>query len=356
MRSTQLALGKSVRVALLALAACGGQVDEGTSRDAAPTVPPGMIDPPASRTNAGGPEQVASDVGVPSAIAVTTDAVVFTTSATRLGGELVQAGALFVADKRTGPALMLHVDPQGASFDALTVSGDRAFVATSDGRLLAVPVAGGSVSEVATLPAPAEVVTATAEHVYAAAADGAIVRVARTGGEVEALGTVSGSVRGIVADGSAVFAAVTKAEGRGAIEKIDLASHEVSSLADDVPAPCAMAREGERLFWTSTGGVLALTTTGGAPKAIAEGFAACAIATDGASLFFATRAAAAEPTEAPRTRGGQAGLGLMRAPTSGGVATPIAGATSALVQPGAVATDAAHLYWLTESGVLRVRK
>jgi hypothetical protein len=46
----------------------------------------------------------------------------------------------------------------------------------------------------------------------------------------------------------------------------------------------------------------------------------------------------------------------MRAPTSGGVPTLVAGAQAALAQPGAVATDAGHLYWLTSTGVLRLRK
>lgn len=354
MRSARIVTGVVALVS--ALVACGGQVDEGTSPDALPGLPPGMAEttaPPSSPRS--GPEQVAADVGVPSAIATTTDAVVFTTSATKIAGELVQAGALFVADKRlTGVApLMIHVDRQGASFDALTVEGDRAFVATSDGRLLSAPLAGGAVTEVAHLDAPAAALAATRAHVFAASADGAIVRVARDGGNAEALGTFAGPVQSLVVGDGAVFAAVTTSDTRGAIRAIDLATRAVSDLAADVPAPCAMAREGERLFWTSTGGVMGLATTGGAPISIAAGsFEACAIATDGASLFFATRAEGV----AARDRGASVGLGLMRAPASGGVPTPVVGAAAALAQPGAVATDASYLYWLTGSGVLRMRK
>jgi hypothetical protein len=151
---------------------------------------------------------------------------------------------------------------------------------------------------------------------------------------------------------------VTTTETRGAIRRVDLETHAASDIADDVAAPCAMAREGDRLFWTSESGVLATTTSGTAPVTVASGsFAACAVATDGASLFFATTPASAGATgEGDRTRAGQPGLGLMRAPTSGGIATPIAGATAALAQPGAVATDATHLYWLTATGVLRMTK
>lgn len=358
-------MGKSMTcVALLAaLVACGGQVaDEALVQDALPTVPPGSNGQGVpARPLPGGPEQVASDVGVPSALVVSGESIVFTTTATKLGGELVQAGALFVASARTAragaPPLMLHVDPQGASFDALALDGDRAVVATSDARLLSIPLAGGSVSILATLPASARALATSGAHVFAASADGSIVRVARTGGEPEAVGTVSGTVRGLVADDASVFAAVTTTETRGAIRRIDLETQEASDVADDVAAPCAIAREGDRLFWTSESGVLATTTKGSAPVTVASGpFAACALATDGASLFFATTPASAAAAEGERTRAGQPGLGLMRAPTSGGVATPIAGAAAALAQAGAVATDATHLYWLTASGVLRMTK
>ncbi len=358
-------MGKSMTcVALLAaLVACGGQVaDHAVVQDALPSVPAGVTQPPSTRPLPTGPEQVASDVGVPSALVVLGDSIVFTTSATKLGSELVQAGALFVASAKTAragaPPLMLHVDPQGASFDTLALDGDRAVVATSDARLLSIPLAGGSVSILATLPASARTIATSGAHVFAAAADGSIVRVPRTGGEPEAIGTVAGAVRGLVVDAASVYAAVTTTETRGAIRRIDLETRETIDVADDIAAPCAMAREGDRLFWTSESGVLATTTHGNAPVTVASGsFAACALATDGASLFFATTpASAAAPGEGERARAGQPGLGLMRAPTAGGIATPIAGAAAALAQPGAVATDATHLYWLTASGVLRMTK
>ena len=351
--------GKSLSVVALlaALSACGGQVEEVLApAPATPGVPQAALPSAAAAEAASsvGPSQLAEGVGVPSAIALTPESVVFTTSATRIGGELVQAGALFVADKRTGPALMIHVDRQGASFDTLAVDGDSALVTTSDGRVLEAKLVGGAVSELAHLPAPAVAIAASAADVYAASSVGEIVRVARPGGAVEPLGTVSGPVRALALGDGELFAAVAGEGGHGSIARLDLASHQVSVLAEDVSAPCAMARGGDRLFWTSAGGVLALGTKGGAPAKVSEGaFAACAIATDGANLFFTTTPAGQAPSA---ERSGQPGLGLMRAPTSGGVATPVAGAAAALAQPGAVATDATDLFWLTSSGVLRLRK
>ena len=51
---------------------------------------------------------------------MTTDRVAFTTHSTTIGGEHANAGALYVADKVVGPALLVMVDRRGASFDALT--------------------------------------------------------------------------------------------------------------------------------------------------------------------------------------------------------------------------------------------
>ena len=50
------------------------------------------------------------------------------------------------------------------------------------------------------------------------------------------------------------------------------------------------------------------------------------------------------------------GLGLMRAPIAGGEPVAVAQASRALTQPGAVAVDATHVYWLTDTAVLRLHK
>jgi hypothetical protein len=46
----------------------------------------------------------------------------------------------------------------------------------------------------------------------------------------------------------------------------------------------------------------------------------------------------------------------MRAPIAGGEPVAVARASRALAQPGAVAVDGTHVYWLTETAVLRLRK
>jgi hypothetical protein len=86
-------------------------------------------------------------------------------------------------------------------------------------------------------------------------------------------------------------------------------------------------------------------------------FTACAIAADKDSLFFATTVPNALPVKSgDATSAPSSGLGLMRAPIAGGEPVAVAQASRALAQPGAVAVDASHVYWLTESAVLRLRK
>ncbi len=345
-------MGKSIGFGglVLILSACGGGVD--TTPAPSDPLPPATQKPgdqglyiPAKATV---PDRVAEGVGTPSALAMTADRVVFTTHDTVVSGERVAAGALFVADKRVGPALLVDVDRQGASFDALTTDGTTAFVATSDGRLLATPVAGGTAATIATLAAPAVTLTTAGNYVYYATNAGDIARVAKTGGATEALATMrgQGTIRGLEADDVAVYVATSAAEEMPAgIVRVALAGGEPTVLSSGTE-PCAMVRNGRSLFWTSpmakpsSGAVLKLSLDGGSVATIASGaFAACAIAADEDSLYFATT-----------------GLGLMRAPIAGGDPVAIAQASKALSQPGAVAVDGSHVYWLTESAVLRLAK
>jgi hypothetical protein len=354
------------------LAACGGQVDAASSAGEPAPLPPaggeqGLYQP----AQPSGPERVADGLGGPTAIAMTADAVLFTTHATTLSGEPVAAGGLYSADKRVGPALLLAVDRQGASFDALTLDATTAFIATSDGRLLRIPVMGGATTALATLDGPAVALAAAGDHVYFATGAGALGRVAKAGGAVEPLATIAGAVRGLEADGAALYVA-TAAAGAAppAIAKVALAGGAVEVLAT-TGEPCAMIRDGRSLFWTSLapvspadptalarGEVLTLSLDGGGARSLASGaFAACALASDRDSLYFATTVPSALPVQSGGARaGGSAGLGLMRAPIAGGQAAPVALASRALMQPGAVAVDASHVYWLTDTAVLRVKK
>jgi hypothetical protein len=359
---------------LVILSACGGSVDRTPATTDPVVTPPrdgdqGLYLP----TKSGGPDHVADGIGTPSAIAMTADRVVFTTHDTMVGGERVAAGALFVADKRVGPALLLGIDHQGASFDALTTDGTTAFVATSDARLLGAPVAGGATTTLAALTAPAVALATSGKHVYFATNAGALARVAKSGGSPEPLGTIAGSIRGLEADDVAVYVATGAASGAAGpaagIVRVPLDGSATTMLASG-NEPCAMIRNGRSLFWTSLapmtdattkldkGEVLRLSLDGGPVATVASGaFAACAIAADQDSLYFATTVPSALPT---RSGGSSAapssGLGLMRAPIAGGEPVAIAEASKALAQPGAVAVDASHVYWLTESAVLRLAK
>jgi len=377
--SSLLALGSSPPrragwVALAALvAACGGQTGDPLPQGSPPFDPPrderSATPPTPPSSCAECPEAFAEGIGGPSALAMTGDQVLFATRWTLLGGARVDAGALFVADKRAGRPLMIALDRQGAAFDALATDGARAFLATSDARLLAVPVAGGAMDVLATLDARAAVVAVAGDHLYFATEAGAVGRVAKSGGAIEPLGRVDAAVRGIEADDAAVYVAVAASSPTPAgIVRLPLDGSDVTTLgALGASEPCAMVRDGRRLFVTSvnvagasttdpaSGAVLRLSIDGGDVATVASGsFAACAIASDAESLFFATTVPGLVPVRA----GGSAsvGLGLMRAPIGGGDPVAIAGAAGALAQPGAVAVDARHVYWLTEGAVRRLAK
>lgn len=367
-------MGKSIGFGglLVILSGCGGGVDT-TPAPSDPLPPasqsagnPGLYIPNAPVV----PDRVAQGVGTPSALALTQDRVVFTTHDTVVSGEVVAAGALFVADKRVGPALMIGIDREGASFDALTTDGTTAFVATSDGRVLATPVAGGTTATIATLAAPAVALTSAGNYVYFATNAGALARVVKTGGTTEALATVTGTIRGLEADDVAVYVATGAAEQTPAgIVRVALAGGALTVLSSG-NEPCAMVRDGRSLFWTSLaptagtttkldkGAVLKLSLDGGNVATVASGaFAACAIAADQDSLYFATTVPNALPVKSGSTSGApSSGLGLMRAPIAGGEPVAIAQASKALSQPGAVAVDGSHVYWLTASAVLRLAK
>jgi hypothetical protein len=358
-----LGTSRSAAVVLSLFAvACGGLVD-----DPAPDAPPGPAGRPVPEVEGTaspnkGPERVAEDVGAPTALALDGDFVVFTTRTTVLNGEKVAAGGLFVGDKRTGPAVLVAIDRRGASYDALATDGKAAFVATSDGRIVTTGLAGGAEKPVATLEAPASLIATAGEHVYYANESGAVGRVAKGGGEPEALARIDADVRAIAAADDALYVATAPkkdAEGAPSLVRIDLATLEQKAIAAPAGQPCAMVRDGQKLFWTTAkaneGAVQRVSVDGQGLTTVASGtFAACAIAADADSLFFATTLPSALPV---RSSGGPAtGLGLMRAPIAGGTPTPIAEATHALSQPGAVAVDAKHVYWLTETAVLRLAK
>jgi hypothetical protein len=348
---------------LILLAACGGNIDTASTRADLPAAQTGGGDQGLYLpTEASGPDHVAEDVGTPSAIAMTEDRVVFTTRTTMVAGELVAAGGLFVADKRVGPALMLAVDRQGASFDALATDGTTAFVSTSDGRLTATPVGGGDTKILATVAGPAVALTTSGKYMYFATNEGALARVEKTGGAVEPLATITGAIRGLEADDVAVYVATGAAEETPAgIVRVPVGGGAVTVLTSG-GEPCAMIRDGRTLFWTSVapakGEVLRLSLDGGPVATVASGaFSACAIASDKDSLYFATTVTNALPVKAGGTSGRSSmGLGLLRAPIAGGVPVAVAQAARALAQPGTIAVDTSHVYWLTDSAVLRAKK
>lgn len=338
-----------------ALAACGGRAE--TTEQPSTDLPPRKAEEAPRSLPTYAPEQIA-DVGTPGALALDGDRVVFTTRETRVSGELVPVGALFVADKRVPPALMIAIDKRGATFDALATDGESAFVATSDGRIVKVSLSGGEESLVASLDAAAVAIATSGDHVYFARESGEVSRAPKTGGTAETLAKVDGAVRAVTADDASVYVTSAAQGGSGGVVRISLATREARPLAATPGQPCAVVRDARRLFWTTAeaptkGSVLRVSVDGDDLATVASGaFAACALAADDVFLYFATTAGM--PVRS--SGAGAAGLGVMRVPVAGGAAERVGQASGALTEPGSLAVDATHLYWLTSSGVMRLRK
>lgn len=354
------------------VAGCGGALAPSPTEDTHANLPGDAPAQQGETERESSVEVVAEGDFGPSAVVTTAESVLFTTRWNMLAGERVDAGALYAVDKRVGSPLLLAVDRRGAAWDALVSDGADAFIAASDGRLLAVPVMGGEVRTVAELPIAAAFLAVSGEHLYYASEAGDVGRAPKVGGDPESLGTApSAHVRGLEVDGSSIFVALgPEGERGGTVVRLPLEGGEAET-ALDVPAgatPCAMTRGEGRLLVTSVprdaaisadGAVLAVDLRGGAVATLASGrFSACAVAGDGADVFFA----AARPgifnvrAGVSSTTADEAGLGIMRAPLAGGAAVPVAGAAGALAKPGALTVDAEHLYWLSARAVSRVRK
>lgn len=345
MRTASFASMFATGVALLV--ACGGLVDQGNGPpgegDVGTPERAGSVTPQPTTETAATPDVVAADVGTPSGIAVTDDRVYFTTRTTMSNGVMNDAGALFAVFKRPGSkALLLSTDRVSAHYEALALDATHAYVATNDGRLFRVPLDGGRDEPIADLSAPAVSIAVDATNVVFATSAGVVERVAKDGtGAIEAVATVAGRPRAVIVDDDgAIYVATSVTEGEGgSIVKISGAG-EPSVLTTSGASPCAMVRDGDRLYFSAASAVHRLSLTGGPPTTITAGsFAACAIAADKDDLFFSTGA-----------------IGLMRAPATGGESKPIAAAKRALTTPGAVAVDASHVYWLDSTSVLRVAK
>ncbi len=339
MRSTTSSIPSLFGCVLVALvAACGGRadapLDETTvpAPEREPTGDEGLFIPPTIP----GVDRIADGLGTPSAIALSENDIAFTTRATMVGGELVAAGGLYVKNKKVGVPLLLLLDGRGAAYESVVVDGGEAFIGTSDGRVLTLPLRGGQETAIVEAESPVSALTVTGTFVYYATNQNEVLRVLRTGGKSEPIGKVSSPVRGIEVDDEKVYVATTDAIVR--FTKTE--GHVVEGASG---SPCAMIRDGRKLFWTNQAtdrpSVLRLALDVGDVQAVvAGGSPACAIASDAASVVFATDS------------------GLMRVPTSGGRPEKVSGSMNALTKPGAVAVDGTHVYWLTHDAVLRSKK
>lgn len=346
---TTLALAGLFALAAPLSVACNGQVDAAGSPEPAGT---GIA------TAAALPEVVMEGVGEPSAVVVSGEDIVVATRATRVGRERVEAGALFVRTTHAPDPKMLTLDARGASFGALAVDEGTAFVAASDGRILAEPLSGGAHRTLATLGTPATALVAVAPYVLAAQSDGTLVRIDTRTGEVSAVAEFPHGIHALARrDASVVVAAATGTGGAIAEVAADGTVTTLTTLAD---APCALSADARKVAWTTAAGAgaphgrLALLERGAStPRTVTEVDAfACAVAGSGDDLFFAT----AHDVPAGATLVRTLGASLMRASAAGGAPSPVTSAGAPRVHPGALTATDAFVYWLTSDAVVRLAK
>lgn len=344
----------------LLAAACGGRVDEATpwqEGTAPPARPAPAEDRPAPPRAPS--ETMAEGVGTPSALALSSEAAYFVTRSAKIGGELVETGALFVAFKAGGGAHLLAADKRGATYDAVAVSSGQVVVGASDGRVLRLPARGGAVTEIAAAATAIVAVAASGDDVYYATVGGEIGHVGADGAATT-LATIADGARALAATEDGVLVA-----GGGASAEITRVGRDGTTrpLARAGGDACGLVRAADKAVWTAVpaeatarGAARSIPLGGGDVSTVAEGdFAACALAADTESVFFVTSA----PSDAKLVRSaaaGAPGLALMRAPIAGGAPTRVDAAAAPLSRHGALAVDARHVYWLDREGLRRTAK
>jgi hypothetical protein len=323
-------------------AGCGGQAVE-ESGQAAAVVP---VEPKANSV----PKLLAAVPEEATSIALSGTRVFFTAKRSQLGGVMTDNGSIYSIWKSGGEADLLAFDKYGAAWTNLVVVDRQLIWNTSDGRLLAMAEQGGAVRMIADKLGPIGGFVADGAAAYVAAAPtgspAGLYRVdLRTG--AKRLLAEQNATSALAQSGDSVYVASKLA---GVIAVVDKASGAMQTVASGQTSICGLSVVGGDLIWTTsgdlttkTGGSVRRSRAGSIDVIAAQQLAPCALATDGESLFWAPAQNA--PADAK----------LMRASLRGDAVTAM-GAMTVLQDLGSVAVDERHVFWITREGVYHARK
>jgi hypothetical protein len=330
-------------LALIACSAagCGGQTSDESGSAVVATVEPKANPVPVLLASV--PEEATS-------IALSGTRVFFTAKRSQLGGVMTDNGSIYSIWKSGGEADLLAFDKYGAAWTNLIVVDRQLIWNTSDGRLLAMSDQGGAVRTIAEKLGSISGFVADSAGAYIAASPtgspAGLYRVdLRTG--AKRLLAEQNAVSALAQSGDSVYIASKSA---GVIAVVDKASGAKQSVASGQTGVCGLSVIGADVIWTSSGDLTAKSggsvrrARGGSIDVIAaQQLAPCALANDGESLFWAPAQNA--PADAK----------LMRASLRGDAVTAM-GAMTVLQDLGSVAVDERHVFWLTREGVYHARK
>lgn len=219
-------------------------------------------------------------------------------------------------------------------------SGDGSNPAT--GSIQRVSIAGGVPETFAANQYLPGGIALDAKHVYwgvggpGGTFDGSLVTAPLAGGIPATLASSGRAYPGAIAvDATSVF----WVDGPYHVQKIVLATGEVSTLDSQGAQGSSVAVRDGYVYWTAPGGgnvsgVMAVAVTGGTASNIVPADDAYAVAVDATSVYWTTYYAGT----------------VNRASTIGDDATVLADGQST---PIAVAVDSAHVYWANKGGTIR---
>jgi hypothetical protein len=309
------------------LLACGGNISPEQ---------PASTEPTATTITTGiTPEWVAT-MPAPASIAAVGGRVFVTTRHSFILGEPSANGSLTLLREPGIPPLTLAIDKFGAAYGALTADTKDVVWASSDGRVSTIPNVGGEARTVTHEDGSIVALALDTSFVYYTVNSGstsAVRRVPRAASEsntpAETLADNLTNARGIVVAGNSVFVALGSMTD-GAILRVDTRTKQVETVARGLAEPCAIATAPTPLgvVWTER-----------SAQSKAGLFGSCALATDENDAFL----------------GQESGSGLLKASLSTRTANLWSNQGSAKLL-GSLAADARHVYWISQSNIVRARK
>lgn len=239
-----------------------------------------------------------------------------------------------------GPAVLASTSrTQGIAVDSSSVY----FTDTIEGKVMKVPLGGGTPVTIATGAGSAESLAVDATHAYwvgSSTGAGYVMRVPLGGGTPTTLASGGKTLRRLVLDASSVYWTDENEGTGGTVMKVALGGGTPVTLASGQASPNALAVDASSVYWTNfgSGTVMKVGLGGGTPVVLASGQGnPMGLALNASSLYWVNY------TEIIRMPlgGGTPGRFLLRSNT-GGVAGFV--------------LDAASVYWLNAVGSENIEK